>query len=87
MQISVWNRGSKCKEEIIMHPRIYDYNWKREIKPTLKDLKEKVVQINEAIDSVSKCDLLAETKDFIIKELQDKKAELIKLMHQKIDEL
>lgn len=55
--------------------------------PTLEDLKEKVVQINEAIDSVSKCDLLAETKDFIIKELQDKKAELIKLMHQKIDEL
>jgi hypothetical protein len=69
-----------------MHPRYYSFcEIKRE--PSFEDLKEKVVQINEAIDSVSKCDLPTETKDFILKELQDKKAELIKLMHQKIDEL
>lgn len=55
--------------------------------PTLEELKEKVIQINEAISSVSKCDLQTETKALIITELRNKKAELIKLMHQKVDEL
>lgn len=55
--------------------------------PTLEELKEKVEQINEAISSVSKCDLEDTTKALIITELRNKKAELIKLMHQKVDEL
>lgn len=54
---------------------------------TLEELKEKVLQLNEAIDSVSKCDLEDTTKALIITELRNKKAELIKLMHQKVDEL
>jgi hypothetical protein len=55
--------------------------------PTLEELKEKVEQINEAIDSVSKCDIPAETKALIITELRNKKAELINLMHKKVNEL
>lgn len=71
-----------------MHLR-YEYSYTKTItkEPTLEELKEKVEQINEAISSVSKCDLKAETKDFIIKELRSEKAELINLMHKKVNEL
>ncbi len=71
-----------------MHPEhYYGFERTRHKKPTLEELKEKVERINEAINSVSKCDLDVGIKDFILSKLRNEKAELIRLMHQKVDEL
>jgi hypothetical protein len=68
-----------------MHPNYYAHTIER--KPTLEELKEKVLKIQEAIRSIFACELNDEMKTLIIKELQDKKEELINLMHKTVDEL
>lgn len=65
--------------------RYYCCNRQRET--TLEEAKEKVTKITEAIRSISDCDISDEVKALAIKELQEKKAKLIALMHQRVDEL
>jgi hypothetical protein len=67
-----------------MHPNYYSYTVER--KPTLEELQEQVIKTNEAMRSVFACELRDEIKNLVIKELHEKKAELINLMHQIIDE-
>lgn len=54
---------------------------------TLEELKERVTKINEAIKCIGDSELSVETTALAIKELSEKKAELIALMHRMIDEL
>ena len=72
-----------------MHPRDYYNcgNCPRQKEYTLEELKEKVIEITEAIKYISECELSASVKDLAINELKDKKAHLKELMHKKVDEL
>lgn len=72
-----------------MHPNLYcsycDYSRKKEA--TLEELKARVMEIDKAIDCIANCDLSISVKELAINELNDKKANLKKLMHEKVDEL
>ena len=65
----------------------YEYEPSKKETTTLEEVKEKVVKINEAVRSISDCDISDEVKALTLKELQEKKAKLIALMHQRVDEL
>lgn len=56
-------------------------------KETLEELKARVVKITQSIEMIDEFELSPEIKSLAIKELQEKKAELVALMHKKIDEL
>ena len=71
-----------------MNTRGYNgYCPKAQTEPTLEELKERVTKINEACKCINGSELSIEMTTLAIKELQEKKAELITLMHQMIDEL
>lgn len=65
----------------------YEYEPSKRETTALEEVKEKVVKINEAVRSISDCDISDEVKALTLKELQEKKAKLIALMHQIVDEL
>ncbi len=54
---------------------------------TLEELKARVVKITQSIEIIDEFELSPEIKSLALKELQEKKAELIALMYKKIDEL
>jgi len=56
-------------------------------KDTLEELKARVVKITQSIEIIDEFELSPEIKSLAIKELQEKKAELVELMHKKVDEL
>ena len=55
--------------------------------PTLEELEEKIIKINEAIKCIRECDLSEPTKTLAIDELIVEKTKLKELMHNKINEL
>jgi hypothetical protein len=63
------------------------YCCEQQRKPTLDELREKVMKITESIKCINDSELSVEVTALAIKELQEKKTELIKLMHKMVDEL
>lgn len=71
-----------------MHPKHYScYDCPRHNQDTLEELKAKVMEITEAIQYISECELSESVKSLAINELKEKKAHLKELMHKKVDEL
>lgn len=54
---------------------------------SLSELEDKVFEITKKQNYISNCGLSVEVTALAIKELQEKKKELLELMHRKVDEL
>lgn len=62
--------------------------WHSETKElSLEELENKANEIAKKQNYISNCGLSAEVTALAIKELQEQKAEIVKLIHEKIDEL
>ena len=69
-----------------MHPLYFEYVTRKK-EPTLRDLENEVLAIAKKIQYIRNCELSDEVTSLAIKELQEQKKELIKLMHTTVDKL
>lgn len=65
----------------------YSFYYKPQKESTLEELKERVIKITDTTQHINDSELSEETIALAIKELREKKAELIALMHQMVDKL
>jgi hypothetical protein len=54
---------------------------------SLRELEDKVFEITKRQNYISNCGLSTDLTNLAILELQDKKKDLLELMHKKVDEL
>lgn len=74
-------------EKLFFESVSYGYWPPREKEKTLEELQAEICEITEKQTYISNCGLSKEVTSLAIKELQEQKARLKKLMHKKVDEL
>ena len=65
----------------------YNKESKKTFVMSLRELESAVLESTKKQNYISNCGLSAEVTALAIKELQEQKKELLKLMHKKVDEL